>query len=59
VGRTGSWSIAHGIKHGTSPRSPKIWGKLDEKLGAAWIAGKWLLPMLSDSTKPKVAFDWV
>lgn len=57
--RTGSWSIAHGIKQGTSVLSPKIWGNELEKDGAAWIAGKWLLPMLSDSTKPNVALDCV
>jgi hypothetical protein len=46
-GRTGSWSIAHGIKHGTSDLSPKMWGNELEKEGAAWMAGKWDLPMLS------------
>lgn len=55
--RTGSWSIAQGIKQGTSVLSPKIWGNELLKLGAAWIEGKCDFPMLSESTKPKVALD--
>jgi hypothetical protein len=27
--------------------SPKIWGNEFEKAGAAWIAVKWIFPMLS------------
>lgn len=39
-GRTGSWSIAQGMRQGTSVLSPKIWGKELEKEGAAWMEGK-------------------
>ena len=42
-----TWSIAHGIKHGTSDLSPNIWGKELENEGAAWMAAKWHFPMLS------------
>ena len=34
----GSWSIPQGIRHGMF-LFPKIWGKVDDKQGAAWIAG--------------------
>lgn len=36
----GSWSIAHGMRHGMSPEAPNICGKVLEKDGAAWIAAK-------------------
>lgn len=39
--------MAHGIKQGTLYADPNIWGKLLEKDGAACIAAKWILPMLS------------
>lgn len=62
MGLTGSWSMAHGIKQGTSVLSPKIWGNEFENDGAAWMEGKWLFPMLSlqrtmphgDSQSPSV-----
>ena len=55
----GSWSMAQGIRHGTSLREPKICGNELEKEGAAWIATKCSLPTLSLSTKPNVALDWL
>ena len=35
------------MREGISAFVPKIWGKEFEKEGAAWIATKWTLPMLS------------
>ena len=43
----GSWSMAHGMRHGVSLFVPKILGNELEKEGAAWMAAKWILPMLS------------
>ena len=43
----GSWSIAHGMRHGILEALPKICGKELEKEGAAWMDAKWILPMLS------------
>ena len=39
--------MAQGINDGISDFVPKIWGNEFEKDGAAWIAQKWILPMLS------------
>lgn len=47
--------MAHGIRQGVSPLGPNIWGKVLEKDGAAWTEQKCNFPMLSLSTKPKVA----
>lgn len=46
--------MAQGMRQGTSVRSPKIWGKDEEKEGAAWMETKCSLPTLSLSLKPKV-----
>ena len=43
----GSWSIAHGMRHGMFDALPKICGNELEKEGAAWMDAKWILPMLS------------
>ena len=43
----GSWSIAHGMRQGVFETEPNIWGKELENDGAAWIAAKWIFPMLS------------
>ena len=43
----GSWSIAHGMRHGMLDCAPKICGKELEKDGAAWMDAKWIFPMLS------------
>lgn len=67
--------MAHGIKQGMLLTAPKIWGKLLENEGAAWIEAKWILPILSlargklhdigyahmthDSLNPKVALTWL
>ena len=54
-----TWSIAHGMRHGMSTRSPKMCGKLDGNDGAAWTAGKACLPMLAESSKPKIPLTWL
>lgn len=46
--------MAQGMRHLRSFRFPKMWGKLLGKLGAACTAGKDILPMLSDSVRPKM-----
>jgi hypothetical protein len=46
--------MAHGIRQGMSVLDPKMCGKELEKEGAAWIAGKENLPMLSLSVNPKI-----
>jgi hypothetical protein len=43
----GSWSIAHGIKHGTFFIDEKICGNELLIAGAAWMATKCDLPILS------------
>lgn len=54
----GSWSIACGIKHGIF-LSPKINGNVEEKLGAAWIVGKPICPMLWLLLNPKIPLTWL
>lgn len=51
-----TWSIAQGIKQGYScfNFSPKIDGNVELTQGAAWIAGKAILPIQSVSSKPKM-----
>ena len=51
-----TWSIAHGIKQANScfNFSPKINGNDELTLGAAWMAGKAILPIESLSVKPKI-----
>ncbi len=51
-----TWSIAHGMRHGTSSLifSPNMHGKDELTAGAAWIAGKLIFPMESVSVKPKI-----
>lgn len=49
--------MAQGMRHCTSVRSPKIWGKELLKEGAAWMAGKLIFPgggqrALSGSARP-------
>lgn len=51
----GSWSMAHGMRQRMSLRSPKMWGKDVGKAGAACVAGKEILPMLSSPLRPKMA----
>ena len=51
-----TWSMAQGIKHGTSDLVPKISGKELLKEGVACTAGKAILPMLEDSSKPNMPF---
>ena len=41
---------------GPTVRVPNMWGKDVGKEGAAWMAGKLILPMLSSSVRPKMAF---
>ena len=53
----GSWSIAHGIKHGTSPFGPNMWGNVFENDGAAWTQTKCNFPTLSLSLNPKQALE--
>jgi len=48
--------MAHGIKHGTSFLPLKICGNVELKLGAAWTAGKAILPIEEASVKPKMLF---
>jgi hypothetical protein len=52
-----TWSMAQGMRQFTSARS-KMWGKDEAKEGAAWMAGKECLPMLSESEKPKMPLAW-
>ena len=54
IRKYGSWSIAHGMRQGIVVSSPKIWGKLVGKEGAACTAGKACLPMFAESSKPKI-----
>lgn len=51
--------MAHGMRQGTSFLPPKMKGKLEEKLGTAWMAGNMIFPMLEDSSKPKIPFTWL
>ena len=46
--------MAHGIRQRRSFLVPNMCGKLSGKLGAAWVAGNAILPMLSDSVSPKI-----
>ena len=59
----GSWSMAHGIRHGTfcwpAIVASKTCGKDDENDGAACTAGKACLPMLTESSKPKMPLTWL
>merc|ERR1719198_2477416 len=59
----GSWSMAHGIRHGTfccaGIDASKMCGKDDENDGAACTAGKACLPMLTESSKPKMPLTWL
>lgn len=52
----GSWSMAQGMRQRMSLRSPNIWGKDVGKAGAACVAGKDILPMLSSPFRPNMAF---
>lgn len=56
IRKYGSWSMAHGIRQRikSSPSLPKIPRKAAGKAGAACVAGKDILPMLSESPKPKM-----
>ncbi len=60
IRKYGSWSMAHGIRQGYSCLifSPKINGNDELRLGAAWIAGKAILPIQSLSVKPKIPI-WI
>lgn len=51
--------MAHGMRHGTSLEPPNRWGNTEEKEGAAWMAQKAALPMLSSSVNPNVCFTWL
>mmetsp|Transcript_68936 Transcript_68936/g.166672 ORF Transcript_68936/g.166672 Transcript_68936/m.166672 type:complete len:214 (-) Transcript_68936:562-1203(-) len=55
----GSWSMAHGMRQGTVVSPPKMCGKEDENDGAACTAGKACLPMLTESSKPKMPLTWL
>mmetsp|Transcript_56810 Transcript_56810/g.126862 ORF Transcript_56810/g.126862 Transcript_56810/m.126862 type:complete len:228 (+) Transcript_56810:584-1267(+) len=59
IRKYGSWSIAHGMRQGIVVSSPKIWGKLVGKEGAACTAGKACLPMFAESSKPKIPLTWL
>jgi hypothetical protein len=54
-----TWSISHGIRQGTSSFPLNICGKAELKLGAAWIAGKLIFPMLSLSENPKISLNTI
>lgn len=43
----GSWSMAHGMRQGMLLWVPNMCGKELENEGAAWMAAKWIFPMLS------------
>ena len=47
------------MRHGTSTRLPKMCGNDDGNDGAACTAGKACLPMLTESSKPKMPFTWL
>jgi hypothetical protein len=51
--------MAHGMKQGTFCSPPKIFGKTPLKLGAAWMAGKAIWPMLELFSNPKMALAWL
>lgn len=51
--------MAQGMRQGTSFLPPKMRGKLEEKLGAAWMAGNMIIPILLDSSNPKIPFTWL
>merc|ERR1712123_451816 len=55
----GSWSIAQGIKQGTVLLSPKMKGKELLNEGAAWIAGNAILPIVQESSNPKIPLTWL
>ena len=55
----GSWSIAHGMRHGMFDALPKICGNELEKEGAAWMDAKWILPMLSLNARVRVRCEVV
>lgn len=57
--RLHTWSIAHGIRHGTLVFPLKISGNEELKLGAAWMAGKEFLPMFVSPLKPKIPQAWL
>ena len=40
-------------------RSPNMWGNEVGKEGAAWMAGKEILPMLSSGVRPKMPRIWL
>ncbi len=52
-----TWSIAHGMRHDNSSLalSPNMCGNEELTAGAAWIAGKAILPIESVSVRPKIA----
>lgn len=58
-GRSHTWSMAQGIRHGTLRRCANMCGKMVEKDGAAWMAQKAAFPTLSSSVKPKIFFTWL
>ena len=46
--------MAHRMRQGTFFLPSKMKGKVDEKDGAAWIAGKAIFPIEQLSSKPKI-----
>lgn len=51
----GSWSIPQGMRQGMF-LLPKMCGKVDDRQGAAWMAGYAALPQQSLKSIPKMAF---
>ena len=51
--------MAQGMRQGMFVAPFRGMGKHDGKAGAAWTAGKLLLPMLSDMVKPNIALAWL
>ena len=52
--------MAQGMRQGTSLAPlPKTCGKAAGKEGAACTAGKACLPMLTESSKPKMPLTWL
>ena len=54
-----TWSIAHGMRHlNSSLEQPSKMNGNDELIaGAAWMAGNAILPMASESWKPKIPMN--
>ena len=57
--KTNTWSIAHGIRHGTFFMSSNMCGNEEENEGADWTAGKPILPDGHSFLNPKIPLAWL